>query len=226
TVTPAGDTNNFADYPTLGIDNNALYIGDNVFTPAGSFAGCSGFVVRKSSILGAGPIVVSAFRGLVPNASSDGPYTPQGVDNYDPAATEGYFIGVSSISFGKLMVRRVSDPGGTPTISGNLEITVPATASPITVPHLGGTGGPNGRLDAVDDRLFAAHLRNGRLWTAHNIQVDATGAASTSGGRNGSRWYELQNLHTTPSLVQSGTVFDSAASNPKYYWIPTIMVSG
>ncbi len=50
--------------------------------------------------------------------------------------------------------------------------------------------------------------------------------ASTSGNRNGSRWYEIQDLNATPSLVQSGTVFDSAASNPKSYWIPTIMVSG
>ncbi|MCX6922757.1 MAG: hypothetical protein NT154_06020, partial [Verrucomicrobia bacterium] len=225
-VTPTGDTGNFADYPTLGIDANALYIGDNVFTSAGAFAGCSGFVVRKSSILGAGPIVVTAFRGLVPSSAATGPFTPQGVDNYDPAATEGYFIGVDNASFGKLIVRRVSTPGGTPTISGNLSITVASTAHPITVPHLGNTGGANGNLDALDDRLFAAHLRNGRLWTAHNIQVNSSGVASSSGGRNGCRWYELQNLTSTPALVQSGTVFDSAASNPKSFWIPSILVSG
>lgn len=226
TVTPTGDTGNFADYPTLGIDSNALYIGDNVFTPAGAYAGSSGFVVRKSSILGAGPIIVTAFRGLVPTASATGPTTPQGVDNDDPEAAEGYFIGVDNASFGKLIVRRVSSPGGTPTVSSNISLTVPTTTYPITVPHLGNTGGSNGKLDAVDDRLFAAHIRNGRLWTAHNIQVNSSGVASGSGGRNGSRWYEIQNLTTTPSLVQSGTVFDSAASNPKNYWIPSIMVSG
>ena len=27
-----GDTTNFADYPTLGIDANALYIGVNIFS--------------------------------------------------------------------------------------------------------------------------------------------------------------------------------------------------
>ena len=226
TVSPAGDTGDFADYPTLGIDNNALYIGDNVFTARGSFVGTSGFVVRKSSILGAGPIVVTAFRGLVPSSSSDGPYSPQGVDNYDPAATEGYFIGSSNSQFGELVVRRISTPGGTPSISSNILITVPATATPITVPHLGNTGGVKGNLDALDDRLFAAHIRNGVLWTAHNIRVDSSGAASTSGNRNGSRWYAIQNLTGTPSVAQSGTVFDSAASNPKSFWIPTIMVSG
>jgi hypothetical protein len=228
TVTPAGDTGNFADFPTLGIDVNALYIGDNVFTPAGAFVGCSGFVVRKSSILGAGPIVVKAFRGLVPSSSSSGPYTPQGVDNDDPAATEGYFIGVDNAAFGTLIIRRVSTPGETPTISANIALTVPATAYPVTVPHQGNTSGANGYLDASDDRLFAAHIRNGRLWTAHNIQVNSSGVASSSRTniRNGSRWYEIQNLTSTPSLVQSGTIFDSAASNPKSFWMPTIMVSG
>ncbi len=228
TVSPAGDTGNFADYPTLGIDANALYIGDNVFTPAGAFVGCSGFVVRKSSLLGAGPIVVTALRGLVPNANASGPFAPQGVDNDDPLATEGYFIGVDNASFGTLMIRRVSTPGGTPTVSANISLTVPSTAYPVTVPHLGNTSGANGYLDALDDRLFAAHLRNGRLWTAHNIEVNSSGSATASKSniRNGSRWYELQNMTTTPSVVQSGTVFDSAASNPKSYWIPSIMVSG
>ena len=116
------DGSNFCDYPSLGVDVNALYTGCNMFTtPAPSFTGTNGYVVRKSSVLGAGPIVVTKFAGLVPSFSSDGPYTPRGVDNIDPAATEGYFIGVSNVSFGKLMLRRVvADPGGSPTISADV----------------------------------------------------------------------------------------------------------
>ena len=227
TVLPAGTAGDFADYPTLGIDNNALYIGVDVFDSSGNFSGTTGFVVRKTSILGTGPIVVTAFRGLA-GATSEGPASPQGVDNYDPAATQGYFIGSSNVGYGYLVLRRVSTPGSTPSISPNILITVPSTIYPITVPHKGNTQGTNGYLDALDDRLFAAHLRNGRLWTAHNIEVNTSGVATAGGGRNGSRWYEIQNLSSTPSLVQSGTVFDSTAtaSNPKSYWIPSLMVSG
>lgn len=223
-VSPEGDTGRFADYPTLGIDANALYIGVNVFTPAGAFSNTTGFVVRKSSVLGGGPIVVTAFRTLI---ATDGPFTPQGIDNFDPAATEGYFIGVSNAFFGRLILRRVSTPGGTPSISSDISITVPSTSFPLTVPHLGNTGGANGQLDGLDDRLFAAHVRNGRLWTAHNIGVNSSGT-TTSRTRNGSRWYELTGIVSpgTPSVFQSGTVFDSAASNPLFYWIPSIMVSG
>ena len=68
-------------------------------------------------------------------------------------------------------------------------------------------------------------MRNGRLWTTHQMQVDDSGVAG-SGGRNGVRWYELQNLGATPSVVQSGTVFDPAAANPASFWFGAIMPSG
>jgi hypothetical protein len=220
-----------SDYPTLGIDANALYVGTNNFCGGGTtYSGADGYVIRKSSIMGAGPIVSTRFV-VVASAAAAGPYTPQGVDNYDPSANEGYFIGCDNAAYGLLQLRRVFNPGGTPTISANIPITVSSTTAPVPVPHLGNTAGNNGRLDGLDDRLFAAHIRNGRLWTAHNIQVNASGVASGSGGRNGTRWYELNGVRTVdnggaPVVVQSGTIFDTAASSPLSYWIPSVMVSG
>lgn len=214
-------TGEFIDYPTLGIDNSALYIGTNNFNLAlTSFLETNGYVINKASLI-SGSATATIFMGLAVGAGS-GPYTPQGVDNFDPAATQGYFIGVDNAAFGTLVLRRISNPGGSPTISGNISVTVNTTVYPRTVPASGSTR----PLDALDDRLFAACIRNGRLWTSHNIQVDGSGLASNTGGRNGSRWYELTNLSTTPSVFQSGTIFDPAASNPSFFWIPTVMVSG
>lgn len=225
-VSPAGDTGFFSDYPTLGIDANALYIGVNQFN-GNSFAGTTAFVVRKSSITGAGPIVASAFRGLIPSPPfGAGMYTPQGVDNFDPASTTGYLIGVDNAAFSLLKMRRVTNPGGTPVLSADVNITVPTTTFPINVPHLGNTGGANGFLDALDDRLFMAQIRGNSLWTSHNIEVNSSGVGSDTGGRNGSRWYEINNLNGTPVIVQSGTLFDNAATNPKSFWIPSINVTG
>ena len=121
-VFPAGDTGAFADYDTLGIDSNALYIGVNVRsdnTSSSQFLSTTGFVVRKSSLLSGGPIFVTAFRKLA-TATDRGPYSPQGVDNDDPLATEGYFIGVDTTTLGLLQLLRVSDPGGLPSISSNI----------------------------------------------------------------------------------------------------------
>ena len=226
-------TGEFLDYPSLGVDNNALYVGGNMFgAVSGSFTAASVFVIRKTSILSGGPVVTTAFRGVLPNGSSDGPFAPRGVDNYDPAATEGYIIGVSNAAFGRLIMRRIATPGATPTISANILITTASTSFPRTVDHLGDTGGTNGNLDALDDRLYAAHIRNGRLWTSHNISVTTAGVASNTNGqrRNGVRWYELVVPPTTgtPTINQSGTVFDSAATVAlaRQYFIPSVMVSG
>lgn len=233
TPPPAISATCFADYPTLGIDANALYIGTANFCGASqSFNSCDGFVVRKSSVLSGGPMVVTALRGLVATPASDGPIVPLGVDNYDPAASEGYFIGVSNTLFGRLVLRRVSTPGATPTISGNISITVPTTTFPITVPHLGNTGGTAGNLSATDDRLFSAHFRNGRLWTAHNISVNHLGSAgAATRTRDAARWYELAGIASpaVPSVFQSGTVFASSVANTTdqpSFTFPTVMVSG
>ncbi len=220
----AFDNGGFLDYPTLGIDNNALYIGGNIFR--GSFIGCTAFVVRKTSVLTGGPIVVTAFRAICAGAGA-GPYTPQGVDNFDATATEGYFIGVDNATFGTLMMRRVLTPGGVPTISANISLTVPSTVFPQDLTILG-----SGALDTLDDRLFAAHIFKNKLtgvstlWTAHNIEVDAGGVANGAGNRNGSRWYQIQNLTGVPALTQSGTMFDSAGVNPRNYWIPSVAMNG
>jgi hypothetical protein len=234
-----GDATLFTDYESLGIDASALYVGGDMFTLAGAFNSTKGFVIPKAPFLTASPLTVWSFSGLVATSTSAGPFAPRGVDNYNPANTgvtaEGYFIGVDNATFNTLMLRRVTNPGSlgpAPTISANISIALPLpTRFPVLVPHLGNTGGTGGRLDSLDDRLYAAHIRNGRLWTAHNIGVNNTGVAGAANNRNASRWYELQNVISpgTPGVVQSGTLFDNNVpndSNQRNYWIPSIMVSG
>jgi uncharacterized repeat protein (TIGR01451 family) len=220
---------NFLDYPSFGIDVNAIYMGGNMFSAAGSFVGTNGYVIRKSTALGAGPLTVTMFPNLAAGAGA-GPFSPRGVDNFDPAATEGYFVGVDNATFSTMMFRRVTNPGSaTPTISANISVVLPTTTSPNPVTHLGNTGGNNGRLDSLDDRIYAAMVRNGRLWTAHNFRVSSAGVANTAAAsRNATRWYEFQNLTTTPTIVQSGTVFDNAATlaAARQYFIPSVVVTG
>ncbi len=217
----------FCDYPTLGVDKNAVYIGGNIFT--GSFSGCDLFVIRKSDLL-AGTLTVSAFRNVSTNVSGSGPFTPHGADNDDPNATEGYVLGSDRLVSGRLYLRRVSNPGGTPAISANIPLNVLTTAAALTAPQAGTTK----KLDSLDLRLFAAKLFRNRitgvqtLWAAHNTGLDVNGMTATSIDRTGSRWYELQGFQTgqTFSLVQAGTVFDNAATSPNFFTIPSIAMNG
>ncbi len=220
-----GQASRFLDYPTLGVDINAIYIGGNMFTLAPAFAGTNGYVINRAALEAGGAYTVNTFLNLC-TAAGAGPYTPQGVENYDYTATEGYFIGSDNATFGTLMMRRISTPGGVPTISANISIALPLTTDvPVTVPHLGNTGGTNGNLASLDDRLFAAMARGGHIWTSHNIEVAADGTTTTP-TRNGVRWYDVKNLTTTPVINQSGTIFDNAAANPRWYGIPSVMISG
>ena len=216
----------WCDYPTLGIDANALYIGGNLFNTAGTaLLGTIGLVVQKSSVLGTGSIVCTKYTL---GAASSGIYTPQGVDQlFDPSATEGYFIGTGNGTTGVLYLYRVTNPGSTsPTMSSAITLTVPATAAPGTLYSKGCTY----NIDPDDDRLFAAMIRNGHLWTAHHIETTNAGVGSSSGTRISARWYDIINYKTgsTPALNQSGTVYSSAltTTRDKNYNYPTITVNG
>lgn len=227
-VAPAGDSDCMSDHASLGLDHHALYIGVNqwcgIGTP-GYYSGTVGFVIRKSSVLSGGPVVVSVFRNLTQGAHGAGPYAPQGVDSFDPGALDGYFIGVSNDSLGSLTLRRISDPGSTPTISPNIVLNTAGTAPPALVPHLGNQAGASGNLSAANDRLCASHIRNGRLWTAHNIMVNSAGRSAAPLSRVAVRWYELTNLAAAPYIAASGTIYDPAPVNPLNYWMPSLITS-
>jgi hypothetical protein len=198
--TPNSDTGSFYDFDTLGIDRNALYIGGNVFDPSGpSYVGSTGFVINKANLL-AGNLTVTAFRQMASNSIA-GPYSPQGVDNDDPNANEGYFIGRDTSSNNHLMIRRILDPGGAPTISPNIAVNVPSFTEPKGGVLALGSSFP---LQDLDARLFQARMRNGHLITGHNIEVNSAGVADSAGERDAVRWYDIINLTTTPVLAQSG----------------------
>ena len=214
-----------ADYPTLGVDEDALYIGVNQFCGASvnllEFDSTSVYVLNKTTLVG-GSLSVAQFDGVLPSATSDGVYTPQGVDNVDANTNQGYVIGVDNRQFGSLVMHRITSPAAAPSISGAISLSVPDTGFPIDVPHEGGVVA----LDGLDDRLLQAVIRQGKLWAAQQIEVGATGEATVGGGRNAVRWYELGGLTSTPVVVQAGTVFDPAPANPVSYWMGAIMTNG
>jgi hypothetical protein len=225
--TPNADTGKFADFDTLGVDKFALYIGAVMI--GGTEDTSSGFVINKANLLH-DTLTVTPFRQL--GTASGGIDVPQGVNNDDPAATEGYFIGVDSAAYGKLNMIRISNPGGVPTASQNLSVTVPATTFPIgQLQQAPGGGAAPVRLDPVGDRLFAAAIHRDKLtgtvslWTAHNIEVNERGEGAVGGGRNGARWYQIGNLTGAPTLLQSGTLFDPFGA-PRGYIFPSVAMNG
>ena len=231
--TPTAD---WMDYPTLGVDKYALYVGANIFdkNTHATNKGSTLYLINKSSLI-SGTLSATIWQyGTAAGKSGSngitgvGMLTPQGVQNDDPAATEGYFIATDWAAYGSLILKRVTNPGGTPSLSADMQFTVPTTAFSINQPALGTPG----KINTFDDRLFAAMISKNKLtgnlslWTAHNVEVNASGVGAAGGGRNGSRWYEIGSLNTTPSLIQSGTIFDSSATSPRGYFMPSMATNG
>ena len=220
-----GSSNDFFDYPTLGVDKNSLYIGGNMFANQSSFSGSNMWVLNKASLI-AGTLTVTSFPHGV---TSTDMYTPQGVHNDDPGAANGYFIGASQTQYSKLVIRRVSYSGSTPTLSGDLNLTTSTTYTPKTVPTLGGTA-----IDGDDRRLCAAMIKKNKitgtanLWVAQGTLINSSGIGGSGGDRDGALWLEIGNLATTPAILQAATLYDGVnpTSSAVYYTYPTIALSG
>lgn len=218
----SGSTNDFYDYPTLGIDNTSLLIGGNMFASLGSFSGSSIWVVNKANLI-AGTLTVTSFPH---QASNWNIFTPQGVQNDDPSYPESYLIGSHKSMYSTLVVKRVTYPGGIPTLSSDINITTQTTTAPFSPPSKGGS-----TLDATSNRPFAAMIKKNKidgsysLWTAQHSRVTSAGVGSSGGDRNGAIWYQIGSLTSTPSVLQSGCVYDGSASVISTIY-PSIAMSG
>ena len=221
-----GSSRDFFDYPTLGVDQNSLYIGGNMFRNQSSFSGCSMWVVNKASIVNGTTMTVTGFHQTVTHTDM---YTPQGVHNDDPNAANGYFVGASQSYYSKLVIRRVSYSGSTPTLSGDLNLSTLQIYTPKTVPTLGGTS-----IDGGDRRLYAAMIKKNKitgtanLWIAQGTKLNSSGVGGSGGDRDGALWMEIENLSSTPAIFQSATLYDgiNAGSSAVNYIYPTIALSG
>lgn len=202
------------------------------------------------------PVFVTAFPTVVTNGAGGFVGDQQNfratstlvpLNNFDdPNPSFGYAIAQDPEFFGRLNVYRVLNAGTqAPSLAGPFVVNVLQTYSiknnPIAyAPFAGQLYGNEGRLEYVDDRLASSsHINKKQVYTAHAILVNNTGVASASGDRLGIRWYEIdvtgdatgqglgtETVSTIPALVQAGTIFDAALTNPVYYYLPAIMSNG
>ncbi len=145
--------------------------------------------------------------------------TELGVSSSDVSALEG------------VAYRTLTWSGNTATLSATTVVPTPAYSAPINSPQLGvnNTVGTN-EIDANDDRLLTAFIRNDQLWTVRTVGVNSSGAAGTTtapADRDAAEVVEL-GLGTTSGTpsVQSGLEYDTATSNPVSYYLPSLMVNG
>ncbi len=233
-----GDFGGFFDFPTMGIDKHAVYIGANIFNAAPAGFDSTVYVVQKKSLLDeTKPLVITAFRNLADRNPTSGMVSPTGIDNFDPDPEFGYILGEDRRSFGVLPLRRIINPGSTnPTISPNIAIVVPSTSGAPDFSYKGNFAGFFAESGGLS-RIHQGVVRNGKLFANFlSIGVDRFGVANASSAddRNAIRWHELdlkgndvvEGPNTVPTIVQVGTVWDPTDTpDPLHFVFGSLMTT-
>ena len=221
-----GGPSGFADYCTLGVDANGIYLGSNRFN--GGFQNTDLFAINKALLLQAVPVLqVTNFNNLCVSAGGTGMFTPWPCSNDDPAATTCLVVGIDNAAFSLMSYRRVSFAAGVFSITANATLGLPVTQNPLVMPNTPVTS----PLDSLDDRIFNARVFRDRVTgavtvhCAHNVRTNSAGV-SGAGDRTAARWYNLGNLFSgSLSLTASGTVVDGGAT-PRFCTIPSTAMNG
>ena len=227
-----GMTDTATDFDTLGTDDNGVYLAARVFqlaagTPSETDASSVSIAaLEKAPLLAGTPGNVSFFDGV-----DDMFATPQPAHNLDPVPPGGPAWFVSSWPYTRnngsqsanVVYRTLiwaGDPGErSPTLRAGTVLTTPAFGNPLRAP----ARGSRVRVHASDKRLQMAVIRQQRLWTCRTIGVNAVGT-ETGADRDSCEWLQLSLSGSAATLGQSGRVFDGSASDPRFYYFPSINV--
>ncbi len=180
----------WADFPTLGVNRDGVYLAANMFPITASFA-TSVLVLPKADLIGGTVAQRTLFENVSPGSTGS---TIQPVT--DPKST-GVPVAtlLSDFNTGGGQFKR-SD------IVGNVTSPVLDTTNKvISVPPFGGPPnaqqpGPKAPLEVLDTRLSSSVvMRNGDLWGVQSVN---------SGGRSALRWFDIN--AATNTLRQSGLI--------------------
>lgn len=197
---PGGGADYFFDYPHLGVGQDALYLGANMF--GSSFVRNHIFAYDKDA--------------MYTGASANSVKFNVGSSNFtlQPAKMHGHSTGgwptnvnephyFVDAQFGnnqnQLTVWQLSDPWGSPSFTQAGTVNVNTYSLPVNQRQLGGSD-----MQGNDDRLLDVKYWGGELWTTHTIGCNPGG-----GTINCVRWYQIDISSGSPSVLDQGTFASS-----------------
>lgn len=183
----------FADFPTLGVDSNAVYISGDMYHGATNDLGPSLMMFIKTNLLN-DTVTNRVFFQTTTNGSRG--IVMQPASCFDGSGV-GNILAVGDVyGDSKLVLSPVLSPGTTnATFDTAVNITVPAFTAPLDAIQ------PDGSQSvALNDSRLAARVVtvNGIIFATHHVDV---------GGRSAIRWYRIN--ASTKTLAESGTISDT-----------------
>jgi autotransporter-associated beta strand protein len=207
----------FADFPTLGMDQNGVYVGVNNFTNGGSFSRVDVYSIPKADLLAPTPTVANMTRFV---GTSTG-FATQGVNNFSPgqtASTPGGLVAslvlpppslTNAVQF--TPVNSAGGPGAT--LGTTTSISIAARTAPpssASQPNGANTGTSSTVIDADDSRTAGAAYQVGNLvYMTYGVTVNSLA---------GIRVTVLNVSGATPTLQVEATLGGSADPNFSYIY--------
>jgi len=197
TLDGSARTSNWADFPALGVDSNALYLTANMFAFGGGFQYVKVRVVPKTGPYSGGAAPYFDFTKLK-NADNSSVFTLQPCHTFGAPQVE-YLVNSAFPSGNYLSVWRIANAATAPTITRTQVSVSPYSLAP-NADQKG--GGP--LLNTGDVRVLHAVFRGDSIWTAFTV------AHSWGAGPNRAAVQWCQVRAAAPAIVQQG-IFGATA---------------
>lgn len=186
------------DFPTLGVNADALTVSTNNFAFGAFFSGIGVYSYPKADLLLAKPSAahLARFDTLDPNAYG---FSLNAVDSQNPSDGSQPILAVSNTALNRLQFSQITDPGEpTAGISSPSTLFTKYDGFPKLGRQPGGTG-----YDNSDDRIGAKIKQLGNYIYFTNEAADPSGSLRSS---NYVHWGIID--RTTQKIVAEGTVRD------------------
>jgi hypothetical protein len=204
-------TDNWADYPSVGLDNQAFYLTSNMFKFQGFFQYAKLRIIPKAApYAGTAP----AFTDFVKLKNADGSsvFTVQPCHTFGAPGTQSLvnslFPTTASPSQNQLTLWQVTNPTTTPSLTKMTVSIADYGLPPDATQKEGGTD-----LNTGDVRVLNAVSRGGSVWAAMNTQHDWGDGAGVAA----CHWFQIN--PSTGMLVQQG-IF---GAKKRHYFYPAVM---
>ncbi len=217
-------TTNWADYPRLSTDKNAIYITGNMF---GFTTGYQYSKIRimqnKSAMLAGGATQIWwDFWNITMSGSTSKAFTILPCHDYDTKSlsADAYFVSCISGTGSNLYYYAIKNvtrrTAPTPTMA-KTRVAVISYASPGTSRQKGGTR----VVENVAPRLMNAVKVNGSIWCAHSVKLP-----SSFGAGAGVKWYEVKvNSWPTSGSMTKRQDQNYHGGTDYYYTFPSVAVN-
>jgi hypothetical protein len=233
----------YVDYPTLGVDQNGVYIAIHFYNTPGQPASARQKVV---AIRKQGNCLASIASGdihVLPTLNS--PYKKlvlQPAVNFDSIGSDAiaWFVakgdpqsGHGPIHYGRLkwinnQPQFLENPWANSLMVSTPYYDMDKASGTFGVPQKSAGGSNLNITELSGSRLMMAVVQGGSLWTCHHVGLNSSGGyagEAESALRTGIQWLRIQ---TSPpvSISASGRVYDGSVSDPYWYYMPSLMVTG